>query len=422
MLRVKKSVKIALASIGLVSSIGVYSVLTKEEIIPEPTMEELIVDISIDGIEQDFLYWLNDTYPDDFVVFYNQYLEGYDQQIWHQCFEQSYLVLTDQYNEITESIVLEGNTVSVTGDVSFADNYYGGDKYDESGIEGMLSQEILDYFFDQSLVVANAEFAVGEGGTPTPDKYFTFLGSKDRAGIFLEMNAKLVTLANNHTYDYGEDVFPQTLAAYEEYGIESIGAGMNLDEASEAAYYVINGYKFAFVNANRSEKFILTPGATDESEGVVRCYDPEHFISMIEAEDEKADYVIAIIHWGLENYHDLEDVLLETSHMYIDAGADAIIGHHAHVLQGIEYYDDKPIFYNLGNFLFGREKVEGGIASLEINDDGSIDYDFLPTLQDAVYTDFLYDQEALDVIEDMNSWSINAYIDEQGNVLPLEEE
>ncbi|MFI3214115.1 MAG: CapA family protein [Eubacteriales bacterium] len=395
------------------------------EVVEAAVMKEidysaLIEEMELNGIEHAFLYWVYEMYPDEFVDFYEASVENYGDELWHDCFGQSYIVLLDQYHGNNESIIKDGNTISFVGDISFADNYMGGQAYDEreEGTLGLFSSEVLDYFENSSLVVANAEFAVGEGGTPIEGKAYTFLGGADKAAIFNEINIELVTLANNHIYDYGAEVFSQTLAIYEELGIQTIGAGENIEEASKASYYVINGYKFAFVNANRSEKYILTPEATEDSPGVVRCYDPEYFISMIEAEDEKADYVVAMIHWGTEYSDVIEDVMLETSHYYIDAGADVIIGHHAHVLQGIEYYDGKPIFYNLGNFLFNEKTLDTGCVTLEVDDEGILNYTFLGALQQDVYTDFIYGESLQLLFDKINSCSINAYIDGDGNVLP----
>lgn len=392
--------------------------VVEESIVEKTDYTALIDEMDLEGIEQGFLYWTYETYPEEFADFYELSIENYSENFWHECFGQSYLVLYDQFIDNDESIVKDGNTISFVGDIGFADNYMGGETYDErgEGALGLFSQEVLDYLEASSLVVANAEFAVGEGGTPMEGKTYTFLGGADKAAIFNEINIELVTLANNHIYDYGADVFTQTLEIYEELGIQTIGAGENIEEASEAVYYVINGYKFAFVNANRSEKNIMTPEATEDSSGVVRCYDPEYFISMIEEADENADYVVAIIHWGTEYSDVIEDVMLETSHYYIDAGADVIIGHHAHVLQGIEYYDGKAIFYNLGNFLFNDKTLDTGVVTLEIEDDGSLNYTFLAALQENVYTDFIYGESRLDLFDEINSWSINAHIDYEGNV------
>ena len=99
---------------------------------------------------------------------------------------------------------------------------------------------------------------------------------------------------------------------------------------------------------------------------------------------------------------------------YIDAGADAIIGSHAHVLQGIEFYKNKPIIYNLGDFIFNSESKETGIFQIKLLNDGNMNYKFIPAYQSNEYTKILYNDEKQKVINNMNSWSINAIIDNDG--------
>ena len=100
----------------------------------------------------------------------------------------------------------------------------------------------------------------------------------------------------------------------------------------------------------------------------------------------------------------------------MDAGADVIIGSHAHVLQGIEFYNHKPIIYNLGDFIFNDETKDTGIFQIKLNNDGLMDYYFIPAYESNEYTKLLYDNEKQRVINNMNSWSINAIIDSEGKI------
>ena len=101
--------------------------------------------------------------------------------------------------------------------------------------------------------------------------------------------------------------------------------------------------------------------------------------------------------------------------MYIDAGSDMIIGSHAHVLQGIEFYNNKPIIYNLGDFIFNDETKDTGIFQVKIIDN-KFEYYFIPALEKDEYTSLLEDGEKQRVIDNLNSWSINATIDELGQI------
>ena len=161
----------------------------------------------------------------------------------------------------------------------------------------------------------------------------------------------------------------------------------------------------------------MTPEATESEGGVFRCYDASHFVEVIEREKKASDYVVALVHYGREDSHSLEDVQVTSSKMYIDAGADVIVGSHAHVLQGIEFYNDKPIIYNLGDFIFNHETKETGIFQIKLNDDGSMKYYFIPALEDDKYTKLLDGDDRNRVISHMNSWSVNAVINSEGEIL-----
>jgi poly-gamma-glutamate synthesis protein (capsule biosynthesis protein) len=267
------------------------------------------------------------------------------------------------------------------------------------------------------LMVANSEFTISDRGTPMKNKIYTFKALPNRVKIYDEMGIDLITLANNHVFDFGEEAFMDMMDILDEKKLPHIGAGRNKEEAIKPYYFIINGYKIGFVNATRAEKYILTPEAEENSPGVFRCYDPTQFIEKIKETKEKSDYVIALIHWGKEDTHELEQVQIETGKLYIDAGADALIGSHAHVLQGIEFYNEKPIIYNLGDFIFNRETKETGIFNINISNDGNLTYSFIPCMQDNYKTTMLEGTEKQNTINNMNKWSINAKLDNKGNIM-----
>ena len=375
-------------------------------------------------IDYDFIKWINDNY-DNALTKLDKLLENkeYDLNVWHEITGNSYIVLNDLYNHLYDNMdnvkIIKTNnngTISFVGDVSLADNWFIAPKYDEGGINRILSSDMLDIMRSSDVMIANSEFTVSDRGNKLPNKMYTFRATPSRLAIYEEMGIDLVTLANNHVYDYGSIAFNDMLDAFLEYNIPHIGAGHNIEEAMMPYYFIVNGYKFAFVNANRSEKNIMTPGATENSEGVFRCYDSTDMINLIKNLRPNSDYVIAIIHYGRENSHELEDVQISSSKAYIDAGADVVVGHHAHVLQGIEFYNHKPIIYNLGNFLFNDEEIDTAIFKIILNDNGSLEYYMVPALQKNEYTDILIGFDKQRVIDDINSWSINAKVDEDGKI------
>lgn len=374
----------------------------------------------INDIDINFLKWINDNYKDSLSKL-DKILENneYDISYWHDITGYSYIVLNDLYNNLYENVdnvkIVDMNKISFVGDVSLADNWYIAPNYDKGGINNILSNEVLD-IMKESVMIVNSEFTVSNRGSKIPNKMYTFRAKPDRLSIYKEMGVDLVTLANNHVYDYGSIAFNDMLEAFNEYDIPHIGAGHNIDEASKPYYFIVNGYKIAFLNANRSEKNILTPGASKDSEGVFRCYETTDMINKIKSVRDTSDYVVAIIHYGLENSHKLESEQVSSSKEYIDAGADMVVGHHAHVLQGIEFYNHKPIIYNLGNFLFNCEKVDTAIFQAILDDNGNFSYYIIPALQENSKTILLDGVDKKRVINDINSYSINAKIDEDGSL------
>ena len=380
-----------------------------------------------DELDNNFLSWIYDNYHDNSLLKLKKILDNnaYSSDVWHDITGKSYIVLRDLYenkyldNNRVKNIHDNTHTMSFVGDVSLADNWYIMPKYDERGrgILGIIDNELLDIMKSSSWMVVNNEFTVSNRGERMPGKYYTFRASPQRLSIYEELGVDLVTLANNHVYDFGKDAFYDMLDSFNEYNIPYIGAGRNIKEAMEPYYLIINGYKIAFINATRAEKIILTPEAGENDGGVFRCYDPSSLIKLISDVKKDSDFVITLIHWGREDSHYLEDVQTETAKLYIDAGADVIIGSHAHVLQGIEFYKDKPIIYNLGDFIFNNETKDTGIFQIKLNNDGNMTYYFIPAIQKEEYTSILKGNEKQRVINDLNSWSINAVIDDGGQIL-----
>ena len=394
-------------------------------------IEEILSKIDEDNIDSDFLKWIEDKYGKDSLLNLDKLLnkDEYNKDMWHEVSGYSYIVLMDLYNNVYDNMsnikILDSNkesTLSFVGDVSLADNWYIMPKYDERNkkIYGILSEDVVDIMTKSDLMVVNNEFTISDRGEKMPGKYYTFRGSPKRLSIYEEMGVDLVTLANNHVYDFGKVAFYDMLDSLEEYKLPYIGAGRNIEEAKKPYYFVVNGYKISFVNATRAEKLILTPEATEDEGGVFRCYDTTNFVNVIKKEKEVSDYVVALIHYGKEDSHDLEDVQVSSSKEYIDAGADVIVGSHAHVLQGIEFYKDRPIMYNLGDFIFNNETKDTGIFQIKLSYDGKLDYYFIPALESDEYTKLLDNDEKQRVIDNMNSWSVNAVIDSEGKITKKE--
>lgn len=375
--------------------------------------------INDEDIDKDFLNWINKNYKIKNKIIKLLKTKEYTKDLWKEVTGYTYNSLKAIYEENITKINTDSNiSISFIGDVSLADNWYIMPAYDErdNGIEGILSKDVINILSTSTYSIANNEFTISDRRTPLSGKAFTFRGSKERLSIYNEMGIDLVTLANNHVYDYGLDAFNDMLDALNEYNIPHIGAGTNITEASKEYSIILNGYKISFLNASRAEKNILTPGATETEAGVFRCYDSSLLEQRIKEVKQTSDYVITLVHYGKEGYHDLEDEQIASSKRYIDAGSDAVIGTHAHTLQGVEYYSDKLIAYNLGDFIFNEKTEDTGIMTLNINADGNMTYQFTPCVQENMYTKVVSGDDKQRIISDMNSWSINACMDEYGNI------
>lgn len=417
---------------------GCFSSQNKDNVKSETThssadLINTIINYNIDNdnINVDFLNWIYDQYGLELLTKVNNYLESnnYSDNIWHELTGNSLIVLQDYYNRVYDTMdnvkFINTKTKEVSlgfvGDVSLADNFDIMPKYDErkNGIYGILSNDVVEIMNNMDIMVANNEFTISNRGTPIPNKVYTFRANPDRVKIYDEMGIDLVTLANNHVYDFGEDAFIDTLNTLKENNISYIGAGMDISEASKPYFYVANGYKIAFVNATRAEKYILTPEATDKSSGVLRAYDPTKFKEIISMAKKQSDFVIALIHWGREDSHELEEVQITTGKEYIDSGADVIIGTHAHTLQGIEFYNNKAIIYNIGDFIFNRESKDTGILKIIIDDKGNLIHYFIPCHQQNMKTTLLKSEDSIKVLNNLRSWSTNTIFDNDGKFYQL---
>lgn len=348
----------------------------------------------------------------------------YSYNVWHDLTGNSLKVLKDLSNnnlDNTKIIDKKGDiTLSFVGDISLADNFDIMPYYDsrKEGIYGILSKEVVDIMTSSDIMVANNEFTISTRGTPL-NKRYTFIADPKRLNIYKEMGVNLVSLANNHIYDYGIEAFNDTLKYLKEYDIPFVGAGQNISEAKKSFSFIADGYKISFISSTRAEKNIITPGATETTPGVFRCYDNNLLKETIKETKEKSDYVVLLIHWGKEDSHDIEDIIKETGKEYIDSGADLIIGSHAHLLQGMEFYKNKLIAYNLGDFIFNRETKDTGILSVTLNNSGNLTYKFIPCKQEDYKTSLLYNTEKERVLNNMNTYSINAILSSDGTITEL---
>lgn len=386
---------------------------------------------SAELISADFLDWLRDEMGGEVLLALRESIANGEFSIddWHSITGNSAFVLHDMYTGVLDKTapnyrddikVMEpsgDNTViRIVGDVSFADNWKIIPAMESrgKGIFGVLSEETVELLRNADIFLANNEFTYSTRGTPLSNKAFTFRAAPKRVNHMKEIGTDIVSLANNHAYDYGSDAFSDTLQILSAADIPYIGGGENIEEASKPYYFIVNGRKYAFSAATRAEKNILTPAATENSSGVLRTYDPTEYIEVIKSAEMECDYNIVYVHWGAEGSHQIEDGLYEMGQKFIDAGADIVIGAHAHILQGIQFYNGVPIVYNLGNFIFNSETIDTGILEINISYDGMPTYKFIPAIQKDCYTELVDGEEKERILEFMESLSVDVVFDKDG--------
>ncbi len=191
-----------------------------------------------------------------------------------------------------------------------------------------------------------------------------------------------VTLSNNHFCDYGEAGVRDTIDTLDRNGIEHLGGGRNLDEASKTLFKTIKDKRFAFINC--SEREFAT--ATQQSGGA-NPLDPITQYYAIQEARKNADFVIVIVHGGVEQYPYPTPTMKKTYRFLIDAGADAVVSHHQHFHCGYEVYKDKPVFYGLGNFCFDHRRKRdsfwhyGYMVTLSFDENHGTLFDVHPFVQ-----------------------------------------
>ena len=308
-------------------------------------------------------------------------------------------------------------TITVSGDIMLGDAVIA--NYDASGISGIIDDTLLSEMSGADICLVNEEFPFGVGGTAA-DKTYTFRIDPSYISVFNELGVDVVSLANNHTLDYGSDVLLQTFDTLDEAGIAYIGAGESLDRASDWYTYEQDGRTVGILAASRVIP-VVEWDVRNQQPGVFTTYDPEILIEQIADASAQCDFVVVYVHWGIEKEEYPEDYQRELAKQYIDAGADLVIGSHPHVLQGIEYYNGVPIVYSLGNYMFYSTIERTALIKAVWDTDGELSLQVIPATVSGAKTSARSGDSAAELLEYMESISYNAQIDENGYVSEIEE-
>lgn len=312
------------------------------------------------------------------------------------------------------------DTVSLmfTGDFLFSKDYPPYRAYVSRGkdISKCIDKKIIKKMKAVDIMVMNNEFTYTNRGKATPGKKFTFRAKPEMAKELVKMGVDLVSLANNHAYDYGEISLLDTMKALKDVEVDYIGAGKNIKEAEKPIYYDENGVKIAIIASTSIERYANpdTKAATKNSPGVARCLDTTRLENIIKKAKKKADIVIVFVHWGSEGTNYIDALQKKQAKNIVKAGADVIVGAHPHVLQRVDFVDDVPVVYSLGNFWFNSRTLDTGMFKVVVSKDGVRECKFIPCEQKSLRTTLLDGKEKQRVIKFMQRLSPSVKFDKNG--------
>lgn len=311
-------------------------------------------------------------------------------------------------------------TITFAGDILFDDNYAVMARVAQNGgdITYGIDSELIREMQSADIMMLNNEFPYSDRGEPLEEKKFTFRANPRTVSYLNELGVDIVSLANNHAYDYGETAFLDTMKTLEDAGILYVGAGHNLQEARRPVCYIMNNIKIAIVSATQIERLDNpdTKGATDSSAGVFRCWNGDNLLETVREAEENNDFVIVYLHWGTENVATLDWAQEKQAAEVAEAGADLIIGDHPHCLQQISMVKGVPVVYSLGNFWFNSKTLDTGMIKVTLSEDGMKSLRFIPCQQSGSRTALLQGEEKERLLNYMQEISVGVYIDEDGYV------
>jgi poly-gamma-glutamate synthesis protein (capsule biosynthesis protein) len=247
-------------------------------------------------------------------------------------------------------------SVAITGDIMMARSV--GARIKTSASDSLFPfADTADVLKRHDLRIGNLECVVSTLGSPQP-KTYTFEAPLRAFERLRAAGFQIVSVANNHSGDYGKAAFTDMLAHLPTYGITTVGGGTNRTEAHRLVTYQVRSTKIGILAYCEIEPFSFAATATTPGHAWLEATALKQDIA---AARPQVDFLIVFTHWGVEY------VLQENAHqqsmarLAVDAGADLVVGAHPHVIEPYEMYHGKPIIYSLGNFVFDEMP---GVASL----------------------------------------------------------
>jgi gamma-polyglutamate biosynthesis protein CapA len=224
------------------------------------------------------------------------------------------------------------------------------------------------YIKDADIAFANLEGPVATGGHKVGSA-FSFRMDPLGLSAMKEAGFDIVSFANNHVGDYADAAFSETLTRLDENDIAYTGAGTTYNDASTPRIITVRGLRIGFLGTTDVGPVWMKAGETRP--GILLADNPD-LAGIVARAKLECDILVMSFHWGNE-YSPKNQRQEKLAHLVIDSGVDIVVGHHPHVMEEVELYKGKPIFYSLGNFIFDQyfsmHTLRGMVAKVYINPD-----------------------------------------------------
>lgn len=326
--------------------------------------------------------------------------------------EQTAQTEETEQSEVVVEPEIEDFTMFFTGDVMLQ---YCTGLYENHGINGLITEYIQQEMINADMTMINNEFPFSTRGEKAPDKQFTFRVDPYYVSALLDMGVDVASLANNHALDFGQDALIDTFTTLDDAGIAYVGAGETKERAEEAIFIEAGGRKIGVLSASRVIP-VVEWNIENRQPGLFCTYDSTRLVQRIQEIESQCDYVVVFVHWGKEKKAYPEEYQHNLAKQYIDAGADLVVGNHAHVPQGIEYYKGVPIVYSLGNYIFNPNMTDTYALKVVWNVEGETVLQVIPVDTQNHLTRELTGDEAQAFYDYLEGISFGVEIDENGIV------
>lgn len=331
-------------------------------------------------ISYDLLEYCHDNIRDDIYNRIYDYMKEneYSDAMWETLCGYSLLALSDlsdgtaeEYNYVVKESG-DSMTIAFAGDVSLDSNrnhWWSPLVVHRNNLTNLLesafSSDLSEKMIGADLFCINLESPFVSGtGTPI-DNNWRHASAVENVSVLGALGVDMVNIANDRIYDYSAKGLTDTLLALDSADVAYIGGGSNLQDARTPRYLIAGGRKIAFVSAAQIKTATTAPEASSKNAGIMYATNSAYAFSMIEEARQNADYVVVYTDWDSGRNEKPDNTQIALAHSFVDAGADIVIGTRSTVMQGIEYYEGKPIVYGLGNFWYETDRHEALLLQIK---------------------------------------------------------